>query len=290
MPLGYRHILNLYKLQTVLLFKELYALEKIHGTSTNIKWKNGTLTFSSGGISHHAFMEIFDQEALEKAFVDLGHEDVEVYGEGYGGKTQKMSGTYGPNIKFVVFEVRIHDNVLNVPNAYDVATKLDLEFVHYEKIPATLEAIDAQRDADSVQAVRNGVGEGKQREGIVLRPLFEFTDNKGDHVIAKHKIDKFGETKTPRKVEDPAKLVVLEEAEAIALEWVTDGRLGNILSKIKEEDQVIENTGKIIKLMVEDVLREAKGEIIDSKFARKAISKRAGNLYRSYIKSKLYNS
>ena len=273
----------MYKLQTVLLFKELYALEKIHGTSTNVKWKNGKLTFSSGGLSHNAFMEVFDKEALEEAFVALGHEDVEVYGEGYGGKTQKMSRTYGPKIKFIVFEVRVHENVLNVTNAHDVTTKLGLEFVHYEKIPSTLEAIDAQRDADSVQAVRNGMGEGKQREGIVLRPLVEFVGNDGEQVMAKHKIPKFGETKTERKVEDPAKLKILEAADDIALEWTTDVRLDHVLDHLGG-DVGIEKTGQVINGMIEDVIREAEGEIVDSREARKAIGNRARELFHGRIK------
>jgi hypothetical protein len=229
-------------------------------------------------------MEVFDQEALEKAFIYLGHENVEVYGEGYGGKTQRMSETYGPDIKFIVFEVRIHDNVLNVPNAHDVTTKLGLEFVHYKKIPSTLEAIDAQRDANSIQAIRNGMGGGKQREGIVLRPLFEFIGNDGEQVMAKHKIDKFGETKTPRKVEDPAKLKVLEEAKEIGLEWVTDHRLDHVLDHLGG-DVGIEKTGQVIKAMVEDVIREAEGEIVDSREARKAIGDRARKLFHDRIKN-----
>lgn len=36
--MGYLHINNLYKDQTVLMFQELYALEKIHGTSAHIAW------------------------------------------------------------------------------------------------------------------------------------------------------------------------------------------------------------------------------------------------------------
>ena len=34
--MGYRHIDNLYKNQDILLFRECFALEKIHGTSANV--------------------------------------------------------------------------------------------------------------------------------------------------------------------------------------------------------------------------------------------------------------
>ena len=48
--MGYAHIDNLYKEQTILMFRECYALEKIHGTSAHISWKGKQLWLSSGGI------------------------------------------------------------------------------------------------------------------------------------------------------------------------------------------------------------------------------------------------
>jgi predicted DNA-binding antitoxin AbrB/MazE fold protein len=75
--------------------------------------------------------------------------------------------------------------------------KFGLDFVHWVEISTDLAEIDAQRDADSVQAIKNGCGAGHHREGIVLRPLMEVTLNNGERVICKHKRDEFGETKTP---------------------------------------------------------------------------------------------
>ena len=49
--MGYLHIENLYKNQTVLMFKELYALEKLHGTSAHIRWTpciNALMTTKTG--------------------------------------------------------------------------------------------------------------------------------------------------------------------------------------------------------------------------------------------------
>lgn len=39
--MSYMHIDNLYKSQTLLMFRECYALEKIHGTSAHVMWKDG---------------------------------------------------------------------------------------------------------------------------------------------------------------------------------------------------------------------------------------------------------
>ena len=47
--MGYRHIENLYKSQTILQFRECWALEKIHGTSAHVRWSDGKVWFHSGG-------------------------------------------------------------------------------------------------------------------------------------------------------------------------------------------------------------------------------------------------
>jgi len=284
--MGYRHIENLYKNQGILAFKECFALEKLHGTSTSIQWRDGKLQFSSGGAKAERFRSLFDEAALVKAFEALGHPTVVVYGEAYGGSQQKQTWRYGKDLKFAAFEVKIDDTWLSVENAHNVATKLSLEFVHYERIAATVEEIDKQRDAPSVQAVRNGIEEPQPREGVVLRPLTEYRDHRGERVLSKHKRDEERETNTPRQVVDPEKLKVLEEAQAIADEWVTPTRLEHVLDKI-EGDIGMERTKEVIQAMTEDVLREGAGEIVDSKEARKAIGSTTAKLFKKYFQAKL---
>jgi hypothetical protein len=80
---------------------------------------------------------------LRKRFEALGHPKVTLFGEAYGGKQQGQSWRYGKNLKFVVFDVRIEDSWLSVPQAADVAAKLGLEFVHYVQVPTYLAALDA---------------------------------------------------------------------------------------------------------------------------------------------------
>jgi len=284
---AYAHIRNLYKDTDILLFRECYALEKLHGESANIAWnmmdgdRGGEFKLDPGGVSPVRFAGLFEAETLRQRLVDLGQPEATVYGEVYGGSTQHMSYLYGKDLRFIVFDVLIGGVFLNVPNAEDVAKKLGLEFVAYERIPATLEAIDAQRDADSVQAVRNGVGPGHKREGVVLRPLIELRKNNDERIICKHKSEKFIETATPREV-DPEHLKVLAEADAIATEWATPMRLEHILSKLPDAT-TLQSTGAVMKAMVEDVVREAAGEIVDSKDARKAIAKRAAELFKAHV-------
>lgn len=286
--MAYMHIPNLYKDQTILLFKECYALEKIHGTSAHIRWGcvANVVDYYSGGVAPDRFRALFDHAALTKQFRTMmadNNKTVMVCGEAYGGSCQKMAYLYGPDLKFVVFDVKVGVTWLNVPKAEAFAKELGLEFVPYNKIPAYLYYIDMQHKLPSKQALRNGIEKLSVREGIVLRPLEEMTLNNGDRVIAKNKGDAFKETKTPRKVDDPAKLKILEEADAIAEEWVTEERLCHVLDA-NTLQRCVENAGTVIKLMQADISREAKGEIVESKAAMKAIGRATVALLKGVLK------
>lgn len=278
--MGYMHIDNLYRCQDILAFRECYVLEKIHGTSAHIRWKDGRVTFSPGGEAHERFRALFNEAALAEKFAAIGA-DVVVYGEAYGGKQQGMKDTYGSELKFIVFDVQIGGVWLSVPQMDEVARSLGLEVVEWAKVSTDLAVLDAWRDKPSTQAVRNGCGD-KPREGVVLRPPIEVTKNNGDRIIAKHKGAAFEERKTPQKVVDPATLEVLAKADAIADEWVTPMRLTHVLDKIPEPHGM-EHTPAVIKAMVADVYREAKGEIVESKEAERAIGKKAAALFKQRV-------
>jgi hypothetical protein len=288
--MGYMHIDNLYKSQDVLMFKRCYAMEKIHGTSAHVGYKEGKVTFFGGGIKHETFVKLFDEAALLEKFKALGPhcelEGVTVYGEAYGGSCQGMSHTYGKDLKFIVFDIKMGNVWLAVPQMDDLAKTLGFEVVHWEEGPTDLAWLDAQMNAPSVQAKRNGILEDKPREGIVVRPPFEVRKNNDERVMAKHKGDSFKETATPRPVVDPEKLKVLQESQAIADEWVTDMRLEHVLQKLPA-DIGMEGVRTVIAAMVEDVTREAKGEIVDSPEARKAISKKTADMFKARLKSKI---
>lgn len=281
--MGYMHIENLYKNQDILLFKECYALEKCHGTSAHISWKDKQIHFFAGGASHETFKKIFDEAALIKFFEEIGLPEVVVFGEAYGGKMQGMSATYGKELKFVAFDVKVEENWLSVPQAEDLVKHLGLEFVSYVKISTDLKEIDAQRDADSVQAVRNGMGPGHLREGVVLRPIVEVKKNNGERVISKHKRDEFAERQNVPKVIDADKIKALADAQGVADEWVVPQRLIHVLDKLGPVG--IEKTGDVIRAMVEDVMREGTGEIVDSKDVRAAIGKKTAELFKAHIKN-----
>jgi hypothetical protein len=287
---SYLKIENLYKNQDILLFKECYALEKVHGTSAHLSWNNGKLGFFSGGEKYERFITLFNHADLEEKFKALGWlKKCIIYGESYGGSQQGMKKTYGDKLCFIAFDVLIEDNWLSVPQAEKIVVDLGLEFVPYKKISTDLSEIDGQRDTPSEVAVRRGCGNDKMREGVVLRPLIELKKNNGERIISKHKGDAFKETTTARKVEDPEKLKVLEESEAIANEWVTKNRLEHVLQKIgvPEENLSMSDTRTVISAMVNDINREAKGEIVMSTGAASAISRKTAGLFKQYLNSKI---
>ncbi|CAN2047832.1 hypothetical protein GMMP1_510006 [Candidatus Magnetomoraceae bacterium gMMP-1] len=207
-----------------------------------------------------------------------------IYGEAYGGKQQGMSDTYGKELKFIGFDVKINNLWLNVPNAEEICKSLNIEFIDYVKCKTDLKNLDFERDKPSTQAIRNKCGD-KIREGIVLRPLIELIKNNGERIITKYKRDEFIETKTPRKI-NSKRLKVLEDAKSIADEWVTEMRLKHVLDKLPKEIN-IEGVKDVILAMIEDVYREAKGEIIESKEVRKAISSKTVSLFKNKLKNDL---
>lgn len=286
--MAYAKIYNLYKDRDIMLFRECYAMEKIDGTSAHITWDGENVSFFAGGSKHERFIELFDAAALAIVFNELfGLGKVKVYGEAYGGKIQGMSKTYGPDLKFVAFEVLVGDTWLSVPNAHDVVTKLSLEFVFYNKISTDVEAIDAQRDADSIQAIRNGMGHGHIREGVILRPLIEMTKSNGRRIMSKHKRPEFAERQKQPKVQDPEELKLIEGAEAAAREFVVVERMRHVVAKMKVEDSLTEVdmtcTGTVIKRMINDIMTEAEGEVLDDKRTRKAIGKEAALLFKRMV-------
>jgi hypothetical protein len=307
--MGYLHINNLYKDDRIFKFEECFALEKIHGTSAHIRYKCHTpegewdvdskeLNFFPGGEKLENFLVLFNSDQLLSYLSSFGQDEIIIYGEAYGGKQQGMKDTYGPELKFVAFDVRMNGHWLDVPQAECLVKYCKLEFVDYARIKVSIDELNAQRDRDSVQAIRNGMGEGHKREGIVIRPIQETYDEKGERIITKHKRNEFMETSTPRKI-DPEKLKVLTEAKAIAEEWVTPMRLSHMIDAAQsllgivkgldesKKELSAEDTKTIIEMMKEDIKREAKGEIIENEAAMKAIGNRTAYLYKQWLINRL---
>jgi hypothetical protein len=290
--MGYASIQNLYKDKRILSFKQVYALEKVEGTSSHIAYRKDEdkLIFYSGGASRDVFISLFNHDDLLARFRNLAEEHavnkITLFGEAYGGKIQKMAESYGKDMNFIAFDAQIDDKWLSIPQAEKLAIDLNLEFVPYELVECTEQALDAERDRDSIIAIRRGMGEGKKREGIVIRPPFEVTTNNGERICAKHKRDDFREHKSPRSLDvDPA---VLEEADAIAEEWCVMNRLNHVIQHltVNGKEPMMEQMRDIVNEMIRDIYREASGEIVQSKMVEKAIGTKTVKLFKEYLRQK----
>lgn len=284
--MGYAKIPQVIKEPTILMFKDCYALEKIHGSSAHVSWKEGRLSFYAGGAKHEDFVKIFDQEALTKAFTELGQQHAIIYGEAYGGRMQGMSHIYGKELSFCAFDVRFHSQNdtgywIDVPKAEAVVLALGLEFVPYHQVPATKEALDSERDRPSEIAERRGMGSDKKREGVVCKSLVEMTGPHG-RVISKHRIYEHLERRTNIEIGDTDKLKLIEDAEAAAEEFCVPMRLIHVLDKLPEAKN-ISAVASVIDAMIQDILVEAGDEVVDSRALRKAIGKQTVKLFKQHL-------
>ena len=283
------HIDNLYKpeAQRILEFKWVWVLEKIHGTSAHISFKDDRISFSAGGSDHEAFVKLFDPDGLMTAFQELGHPAITIFGEAYGGKINRMSKVYGPAIRFVAFEVQIGESWLSPPNAQDVCNKLKLDFVAFERCSTDIGELTKLRDSPSAQAWRLDMGE-HPREGIVLHPPFEVRLNNNERLIAKYKTEAYQErTKEPRVGEAPNQLT---DAEAIAQEWVTPNRLEHVLQTLQSEGvdvSGLEARRYVIQRMSEDVEREGKGEVEFSRMTKTAVGRHTARLFKAWLEKRI---
>ena len=263
--MGYQHIENLYQRVDIL---QCFALEKVHGTSAHLAWKDGRLRYFAGGEKQAKFEASIPISpvtlAARFATTFPGATAATVFGEAFGGKQQGMGDVYGKTLRFVAFDVRVDGAWLDVPAAEQAVRALGLDFVPYERGPLTLDWLAEQRDRPSLVAEQPGA----RREGIVVRPIRECTYADGGRMIFKYKAEDFRETRTPRDV-TPERLVILTEAGAIADEWVVPMRLEHVLQKTPYRTPA--DTGAVVRAMVEDVRREAATEVAWSQDVERAI-------------------
>lgn len=290
--MGYMHIELLHKCPEFFeLFEEVYCMEKIHGTTTWILFEIGKpLHFHSGGEKFEDFKALFNEdlltERLNKISLEKGWTKIKIHGEGYGGKQQKMSETYGEQSRFIAFDIHIecskHRRFLNVPEAEKISLKLGLEFVDYNRGPNCPEWIEQQTCLPSTQAIRNGVGDGKLREGVVIRPIRETRLPNGKRAIFKNKNEQFWEIATKRPLGQ--KLKIAKDISLFVQDWVTEQRFEHVIDRVlqQKDNKNIERDDirNILVLLTEDVQRESEGEIIWSKEIARQVSKAGSVLFR----------
>lgn len=162
------------------------ATEKIDGTNIRIMWNQETVAF--GGKTNNAqipthlikrLQELFPVENFKKIYPELS---LTLYGEGYGAKIQKGGGNYiKDSCDFILFDVLVSDWWLKREDILDVANKLQIKIVPH------LGYITLQQAMTFTQTRIKSLFGNFPIEGIVLKPMVELKDRKGNRIITKVK-------------------------------------------------------------------------------------------------------
>ncbi len=162
--------------------------EKIDGTNIRIHWDGVKRTF--GGRTDNAAIpatlvtrleELFTVDKLKAAFGDTAGT---LYGEGFGAKIQS-GGNYLPTQDFILFDVLIGDWWLERQNVEECAKKLDLRITSMVGEGTVTEAIAKVR-----AGFKSTIGTA-DAEGLILRPMVQLFNRKGERVITKVKTRDF---------------------------------------------------------------------------------------------------
>jgi len=111
--------------------------------------------------------------------------DVCLYGEGFGAKIQS-GGKYLPDHQsFCLFDIKVGDYWLERSSVVDIGHQMDCNIVSECGIGTLKEAIAFVRN--SFTSVYNGA----PAEGLVMRPIIELLDRRGERIITKIKVKDF---------------------------------------------------------------------------------------------------
>ena len=167
--------------------------EKIDGTNIRIMWDGENVRF--GGKTDNAqiptiliasLQDTFTNDKMKTCFPDS--DNVCLYGEGYGKKIQK-GGNYLPDrADFILFDVKVGDWWLNRDANEDVANKLEIGVVPIMGIWKLEEAIEFVK-----KGFKSTIADNKEyiAEGLIMKPVTELFNRKGERVISKIKSKDF---------------------------------------------------------------------------------------------------
>ncbi len=168
--------------------------EKIDGTNIRIMWDGKQVEF--GGKTDRAqipatllavLKETFTNEKMAACFADA--DQVCLYGEGYGAKIQKGGGNYLPDrTDFILFDVKVGEFWLGREANEDIASKLAIKVVPVMGVMKLEEAVEMVK-----VGFKSTISDNKEHiaEGLIMKPVTELFNRKGQRVISKIKYKDF---------------------------------------------------------------------------------------------------
>jgi hypothetical protein len=165
--------------------------EKVDGTNIRLYWKNEQLEIKGRTDNAQLHPELinnltewFTPKLLTSVF---GSDNFILYGEGYGAGIQKGGG-YRQDKFFILFDVStLSDNPMFLTREAikDIAKKLDIQMCPHVAIGNLSDAIMLCREGFKSQLRE------QEPEGLVIRPLYELNNRRGERIITKLKLKDF---------------------------------------------------------------------------------------------------
>jgi len=170
--------------------------EKVDGTNVRVQWDGHEITFAGRtdkaqipkGLQQ-ALNDIFLGDPVEQLFEQMfGEKQVIFYGEGYGGKIQKVGPLYGKYEDFILFDIYMpeKDLWLKREDVESIAKAFDLNVVPIIFSGSIELAIDFVKGHPTSYINKNA-----PMEGVVGRPAVELKNREGERVIVKIKVKDF---------------------------------------------------------------------------------------------------
>lgn len=166
--------------------------EKVDGTNLRVGLDKSH--FEIQGKSDRAQLPVDLLKNVGKMFLDrltwstnwatvAGDEPITLYGEGYGAGIQKAGVGYGPDKRFILFDVRRNKRWLARSEVEEIAGYLQIPIVDEVLVGSIAAAIDYIQH-EPISIVAKGA---ITMEGIVGVPLVPLTNQWGERVIVKVK-------------------------------------------------------------------------------------------------------
>lgn len=169
--------------------------EKVDGTNIRIYWDGHQVQF--GGRTDEAqvpahlvtrLMKLFGGDTNEEMFEQkFGENEVELFGEGYGGKIQGCGSQYRDDSDFILFDVMINGNYQPRESIEDIARYFGIDVVPIVLEGTLKDGVDYVLNNRKSIVAKNGA----EMEGLVGRPKLELKDRTGNRIIVKIKYKDF---------------------------------------------------------------------------------------------------
>ena len=309
----YNKIENSYRLGTEITVNknDLFVVsEKIHGANFGMYYDKDGFSCASRNnkLSEDASFNNF-KYALEKADIEtkmnkiykmLGKRDFIMYGEIFGGnyphpevpkgkfKMVQKGVYYSPDINILAFDICVEGKYLSYIEFENICKEVDFPYIKAQFVGKLVYCLNYSNEFQSNIPDYYGLPPINYNicEGVVIRGYAEdFKDHRGNRIIIKNKNEKFSEKQKTKKVfvEDTNIIEVVGKISP----FICENRLNNVLSKMTDDEKVIQNFGKIMSLFVNDCITDIQEEHPDIEFSKKLkshMSKKCAGLVKEYFK------